>query len=129
MMPTYASDDDAGLIPAGPEGEAIRDAFLADERTTLVALASQVTQADRAVRAIDAQARAWVESVRDDQLSHGGIEAFRQQDDLATPEGVLLVCHARDTLGLAVVATAQPLILHGLRVADSRQLETRIYLL
>jgi hypothetical protein len=47
-----------------PEGAAIRDAFLADERATLVALASQITQTDADVRAIGAQARAWVEAVR-----------------------------------------------------------------
>ncbi|MEO9135267.1 MAG: bifunctional proline dehydrogenase/L-glutamate gamma-semialdehyde dehydrogenase PutA [Casimicrobiaceae bacterium] len=118
MMPTDASDDDAGLIPAGPEGEAIRDAFLADERTTLMALAPQVTQADHAVRAIDAQARAWVESVRDDRPSHGGIESFLQQYDLSTPEGVLLMCIAEALLRIPDVATADALIRDKLARGD-----------
>jgi len=34
-----ADDDSTVLIPATPEGAAIRDAYLADERSTLVALA------------------------------------------------------------------------------------------
>ncbi|MFI4888840.1 MAG: hypothetical protein ACHP7B_08815, partial [Burkholderiales bacterium] len=97
------------LIPDTPEGAAIRDAYLADERTTLLALASQVTQDDDATRAIGAQARAWVESVRDGP-SHGGIESFLQQYDLSTPEGVLLMCIAEALLRIPDAATADALI-------------------
>ena len=35
--------DPLPLLPDAPEGAAIRDAFLADERATLVALAAQAT--------------------------------------------------------------------------------------
>ena len=64
------------LLPEMPEGAAIRDAFLADERSTLVALASQIAQTDADVRAIGAQARAWVEAVRNERQAQGGIESF-----------------------------------------------------
>src|SRR6478752_7312882 len=82
------------LLPDTPEGAAIRDAFLADERATLVALASQITQIDADAAAIGAQARAWVEAVRSERQTQGGIESFLQQYDLSTPEGVLLMCVA-----------------------------------
>src|SRR6476646_4503195 len=101
---------DLSMIPAGPEGEAIRDAFLADERATLVALAAQVTQDEDATQAIAAQARVWVESVRDDRASQGGIESFLQQYDLSTPEGVLLMCIAEALLRIPDTATADLLI-------------------
>ena len=61
------------FIPEGPEGEAIRDAHLADEHTTLVALAAQVTQSEEATHAIVARARALVEAVRAERQAHGGI--------------------------------------------------------
>ncbi|HEY7788625.1 MAG TPA: bifunctional proline dehydrogenase/L-glutamate gamma-semialdehyde dehydrogenase PutA [Casimicrobiaceae bacterium] len=105
------------LIPDTPEGAAIRDAYLADERTTLLALASQVTQDDDATRAIGAQARAWVESVRDEP-SHGGIESFLQQYDLSTPEGVLLMCIAEALLRIPDAATADALIRDKLARGD-----------
>ncbi|HKU87369.1 MAG TPA: hypothetical protein VJV77_13630, partial [Casimicrobiaceae bacterium] len=72
------------LLPDGDAGSAIRDAFLADERATLTALAAQVSQGDDAVRGVEAQARAWVEAVRADRETQGGIESFLQQYDLST---------------------------------------------
>ena len=108
----------SALIPAGPEGAAIRDAFLADERSTLVALAAQVTQDDGAGHAIAAQARAWVEAVRSDQQKQGGIESFLQQYDLSTPEGVLLMCVAEALLRIPDAATADALIRDKLSRGD-----------
>ncbi|HJU22887.1 MAG TPA: hypothetical protein VJ891_10295, partial [Casimicrobiaceae bacterium] len=81
-------DDEVPLIPEGVEGDAIRDAFLADERTTLIALASQLHDDAQTAHAIGARARAWVESLRADRGSQAGIESFLQQYDLSTPEGV-----------------------------------------
>jgi RHH-type transcriptional regulator, proline utilization regulon repressor / proline dehydrogenase / delta 1-pyrroline-5-carboxylate dehydrogenase len=113
-----AAAEYAALIPAGPEGEAVRDAFLGDERTTLVALAAQVTQDDAATRAIGARARAWVEAVREDRPSHGGIESFLQEYDLSTPEGVLLMCIAEALLRIPDAATADALIRDKLARGD-----------
>ena len=118
MTSSVSVHDDALMIPEGPEGAAIRDAYLADERTTLVALASQVTQDDAAARAIGAQARAWVESVRDDRPAQGGIESFLQQYDLSTPEGVLLMCIAEALLRIPDTATADALIRDKLARGD-----------
>ncbi|MEO8537995.1 MAG: bifunctional proline dehydrogenase/L-glutamate gamma-semialdehyde dehydrogenase PutA, partial [Betaproteobacteria bacterium] len=106
------------LLPDTSGGAAIRDAFLADEHALLVALAAQVTQPDDAVRAIAAQARAWVEAVRSERQSHGGIESFLQQYDLSTPEGVLLMCVAEALLRIPDTATADALIRDKLSRGD-----------
>ena len=112
------SDRTKAPIPDTPEGAAIRDAFLADERTMLVALAAQVSQDDDAVQAIRAQARAWVEAVRTEREAHGGIESFLQQYDLSTPEGVLLMCVAEALLRIPDAATADALIRDKLSRGD-----------
>ena len=118
MSPDSADAGHPALIPDTPEGAAIRDAFLADERTTLVALAAQVTHEDGANHAVIAQARAWVEAVRGDQQKHGGIESFLQQYDLSTPEGVLLMCVAEALLRIPDAATADALIRDKLSRGD-----------
>ncbi len=110
---------DAGaLLPDAPEGEAIRGAFLADERSTVAALAPQVAQDDDAVRAIGVEARAWVEGVRAERHAHAGMESFLQQYDLATPEGVLLMCIAEALLRIPDAATADALIRDKLSRGD-----------
>jgi len=105
------------LVPDAPEGAAVRDAYLADERSTLVALATQAAQDDDASRAVTAQARAWVEAVRGER-QHGGIESFLQQYDLSTPEGVLLMCVAEALLRIPDTATADALIRDKLSRGD-----------
>jgi RHH-type transcriptional regulator, proline utilization regulon repressor / proline dehydrogenase / delta 1-pyrroline-5-carboxylate dehydrogenase len=116
--PLQASRNDRALIPDSRAGAAIRDAFLADERTTLIALAAQIGQDERAERIVAAKARAWVESVRADRQSHGGIESFLQQYDLSTPEGVLLMCIAEALLRIPDTATADALIRDKLARGD-----------
>ena len=106
------------LIPDGPEGQAIRDAFLADERSTLIALAAHVDDDETTRRAIAARARTWVEAVRDERQSHAGIESFLQQYDLSTREGVLLMCIAEALLRIPDTATADALIRDKLSRGD-----------
>ena len=65
------------LIPDGPEGAAVRDAYLADERETLVALAAQVTQTTRrCTPSRHRPERGWKRCATSGQ--HGGIESFLQ---------------------------------------------------
>jgi hypothetical protein len=73
------TDDPQALLPDGDAGRAIRDAFLADERTMLAALAAQISRGDEDVHDVEVQARAWVEAVRADRETQGGIESFLQQ--------------------------------------------------
>ena len=108
-------------IPEGVEGDAIRDAFLADERTMLIALASQLHDDAQTANAVGARARAWVESLRADRGSQAGIESFLQQYDLATPEGVLLMCIAEALLRIPDTATADALIRDKLSRGDWEQ--------
>ena len=98
------------LIPSEFEGATVRDAFLADERTTLVALAAQVAQDDGQTRAVGEQARRWVEAVRAEPQASAGIESFLKEYDLATPEGILLMCVAEALLRIPDTATADALI-------------------
>ena len=108
MLNTH--EDTTVLIPDTPEGAAIRDAFLADERSTLVALAAQAALDDDGAHAVATQARTWVEAVRSERQAQGGIESFLQQYDLSTPEGVLLMCVAEALLRIPDSATADALI-------------------
>ncbi|MDE2357873.1 MAG: bifunctional proline dehydrogenase/L-glutamate gamma-semialdehyde dehydrogenase PutA [Betaproteobacteria bacterium] len=98
------------LIPAGPEGAAIRGAFLADERTTLVALAAQIAADDVQARTVGERARRWVEALRAERQANAGIESFLKEYDLSTPEGVLLMCVAEALLRIPDTATADALI-------------------
>ena len=98
------------LIPAGPEGTAIRGAFLADERTTLVALAAQIAADDMQARTVGERARRWVEALRAERQANAGIESFLKEYDLSTPEGVLLMCVAEALLRIPDTATADALI-------------------
>ena len=105
------------FIPQAREGAAIRDAYLADERTMLVALATQASQDDAANHAVIAQARSWVEAVRGER-EQGTIESFLHQYDLSTPEGVLLMCVAEALLRIPDTATADALIRDKLSRGD-----------
>ena len=98
------------LIPSGFEGTAVRAAFLADERTMLVALAAQIAQDDAQTGAIRERARRWVEALRAERQSGAGIESFLKEYDLSTPEGVLLMCVAEALLRIPDAATADALI-------------------
>ena len=118
MPPIEPVGETIPLLPDTPEGAAIRDAFLADERALLAALAAQLTQTDAETRAVAAQARAWVEAVRNERQSQGGIESFLQQYDLSTPEGVLLMCVAEALLRIPDAATADALIRDKLSRGD-----------
>jgi RHH-type proline utilization regulon transcriptional repressor/proline dehydrogenase/delta 1-pyrroline-5-carboxylate dehydrogenase len=105
-------------IPDEPNGAAIREAFLADERLTVTALAAQA-QVDSSLDAqIARQARAWVEGVRDRAQAHGGVESFLAQYDLSTQEGVLLMCVAEALLRIPDAATADALIRDKLARGD-----------
>jgi RHH-type proline utilization regulon transcriptional repressor/proline dehydrogenase/delta 1-pyrroline-5-carboxylate dehydrogenase len=105
-------------IPETPDGAAIRAAFLADERTTVKALAEHAAQGAVAGAAIAAQARAWVEGVRAEQRASAGVESFLHQYDLSTQEGVLLMCVAEALLRIPDAETADLLIRDKLARGD-----------
>ena len=94
------------MFPSDPDGGAIRAAFLADEATTLRALASRVGSEAVPKEAVGAQATAWIEGVRARQSGSAGIEQFLTEYGLATHEGVLLMCIAEALLRIPDAATA-----------------------
>ena len=96
----------AALLPSHPDGAAIREAYLADERTTLAALAAQAVDGGRDRRAGRARRRAPGSRACARSSGHAGIESFLQQYDLSTQEGVLLMCVAEALLRIPDAGTA-----------------------
>ena len=94
------------MFPSDPDGGAIRAAFLADEETTLRALADEADGGTASKTAVAAQATAWIEGVRARQSGGAGIEQFLTEYGLGTHEGVLLMCIAEALLRIPDAATA-----------------------
>ena len=105
-------------VPADPDGAAIRQAFLADERMTVAALAAQATSEPSLDAQVARQARVWVEGVRARADGNAGIESFLAQYDLSTQEGVLLMCVAEALLRIPDAHTADALIRDKLARGD-----------
>ncbi len=99
-------------------GEAINADFLADE-TACVKVLLELARPDSAqaleIRALAAQL---VDSVRKNRTRKGGIDAFLQQYDLASREGVILMCLAEALLRIPDSETADRLISDKLSSGD-----------
>jgi RHH-type transcriptional regulator, proline utilization regulon repressor / proline dehydrogenase / delta 1-pyrroline-5-carboxylate dehydrogenase len=104
------------MLPESPEGSTIRAAWLADETTTVEALATIATTQGNDAALI--QARAWVEGVRAKPVGAASVESFLQQYDLSTQEGVLLMCVAEALLRIPDTGTADRLIRDKLARGD-----------
>jgi hypothetical protein len=106
------------MLPADPDGAAIRAAFLADESATLRMRADEAAAAGVCAPAAAAQAAAWIEGVRARQSGGAGIEQFLTEYGLGTHEGVLLMCIAEALLRIPDAATADRLIRDKLSRGD-----------
>ena len=95
MLPTFAP---------------MREAFLADEDRILNSLLPLAKLDAGGTASVSATARALVESVRNRQKTHAGMQSFLTQYDLSTQEGVLLMCVAEALLRIPDTATADKLI-------------------
>ncbi len=109
------SPEMAFLRPAGASlqtkvGRAINQLFLADEHEVLQASLGAAAFDDQARTSILAEARALVAAVRGQRKGVGGIEAFLQQYDLGSQEGVVLMCLAEALLRIPDGETADKLI-------------------
>jgi len=69
-------------------------------------------------RAIAAVARDLVEHIRDDENKHGGLDAFLQEFELSSQEGVLLMCLAEALLRVPDKITVDKLIRDKIGDAD-----------
>src|SRR5450755_3150331 len=106
------------MLPERPPADEIHAAFLADEAGVVGRLLPLAAVAADASGRVDARARAWVDAVRSHHASNVGMESFLQQYDLATHEGVLLMCVAEALLRIPDAATADRLIRDRLSRGD-----------
>jgi RHH-type proline utilization regulon transcriptional repressor/proline dehydrogenase/delta 1-pyrroline-5-carboxylate dehydrogenase len=101
-----------------PLRRAIDEAWLIDETRSVQLLLKQ-TQLDDGVRArIDCLARELVIAVREKAQAQGSIDAFMQEYDLSSQEGVVLMCLAEALLRIPDDETADRLIQDKLGNAD-----------
>jgi RHH-type proline utilization regulon transcriptional repressor/proline dehydrogenase/delta 1-pyrroline-5-carboxylate dehydrogenase len=88
----------------------INDNYLADEQTIVRELAARADTGESARGKILNTAAQLVRAVRKNTSNDGGIEAFLQQYDLSSDEGVLLMCIAEALLRIPDADTADRLI-------------------
>jgi RHH-type proline utilization regulon transcriptional repressor/proline dehydrogenase/delta 1-pyrroline-5-carboxylate dehydrogenase len=94
--------------PAGIPG--LNDGYLADEEAIVRELVAAADPGDSARAKIRETAAQLVRAVRRNKGSEGGIDAFLQQYDLSSEEGVLLMCVAEALLRIPDADTADRLI-------------------
>ncbi|MCD9004732.1 bifunctional proline dehydrogenase/L-glutamate gamma-semialdehyde dehydrogenase PutA [Luteimonas sp. XNQY3] len=104
-----------------PQRDAITAAWTGDETERVQALLAQARQPDADRAAIQATAADLVRRVRLRARDRGAIEAFMQQYDLGSEEGVLLMCVAEALLRIPDEGTADALIRDKLGEADWRR--------
>ncbi len=93
-----------------PRRAAIRDALAADETATVEALLPQAAISADANARVAEQARKLVIAVREKRNTLGGLDAFMHEYDLASDEGVMLMCLAEALLRIPDADTADRLI-------------------
>ncbi len=82
----------------------------ADESDVVRALVKKARMAPDLRKRIDARARRLVKAARSARLEHGGIDAFLQEYELSSEEGVILMCLAEALLRIPDADTADRLI-------------------
>ena len=96
---------------AGPPSIAgLDDLYLADEAALVSDLADAADPGDSVREKIQVTAAQLVHAVRENKAKDGGIDAFLQQYDLSSEEGVLLMCIAEALLRIPDADTADRLI-------------------
>ncbi len=105
--------------PAGRPGRIpyVNDHYLTDEAALVRKLAEQADPGEAVRRKIEATASSLVRAVRRAKANEGGIEAFLQEYDLSSEEGVLLMCIAEALLRIPDAETADELIADKLTAA------------
>jgi len=106
--------------PAAREGRIsyINDLFLADETSLVRELADAADPGESGRQKIQETAAQLVAAVRKNSRTDSGIEAFLQQYDLSSAEGVLLMCIAEALLRIPDADTADRLIADKITSAE-----------
>ena len=107
-------------LPGGhqPLRAAIGELYHADEADCLRRLLDSVSIGSAQRSAIHASARELVEAIRAEHAGHGGLDAFLQEFELSSQEGVVLMCLAEALLRVPDAQTADALIRDKLSAAD-----------
>ncbi len=100
---------DHSFVKAGPLGH-VSDKYLADEESLVNELIEIADSGQSARTKIQGTAANLVRAVRRQAAKEGGIDAFLQQYDLSSEEGVLLMCIAEALLRIPDADTADRLI-------------------
>ena len=100
---------DHSYVKAGPLGH-VSDKYLADEESLVNELIEIADSGQSARTKIQGTAAMLVRAVRKQSAKEGGIDAFLQQYDLSSEEGVLLMCIAEALLRIPDADTADRLI-------------------
>src|SRR3569832_1630602 len=106
------------LTPLSPLRQAIADAYTADETDCVEALLRGLARDTDARVRIASRARELVIAVRGHQRRQGTLEAFLQEYDLSSQEGVVLMCLAEALLRIPDAATVDRLIRDRLGKGD-----------
>lgn len=102
----FTKQSSASLAPLG----SISDKYLQDEQTLVEQLAEAADAGEDARKSIQKTASELVTLVRKHAANEGGLDAFLQQYDLSSEEGVLLMCIAEALLRIPDADTADRLI-------------------
>ncbi|MEE4174589.1 MAG: bifunctional proline dehydrogenase/L-glutamate gamma-semialdehyde dehydrogenase PutA [Xanthomonadales bacterium] len=110
------------LVPEAPPRDAARDAlnaaYHADENALVDQLLAEASLAPERQRKVQARAGELVAAVRARKEDQGAMEAFMQEYDLSSEEGVVLMCLAEALLRIPDDHTAEALIDDKLTAAD-----------
>jgi RHH-type proline utilization regulon transcriptional repressor/proline dehydrogenase/delta 1-pyrroline-5-carboxylate dehydrogenase len=101
-----------------PLREAVDRSYHADETSAVRALLEKARLDPAAQQRVDQRARALVQAVRDHKAEQGLLDAFMQEYDLSSEEGVVLMCLAEALLRIPDDETAEQLIADKLGDAD-----------
>jgi len=104
--------------PANPLRDAINRSYHADETEVVGSLQSRVHFEPVVEERIDRRAQSLVASVRARRDDRGLLDAFMQEYDLSSEEGVILMCLAEALLRIPDAETAEKLIADKLGDAD-----------
>ncbi|HSD69763.1 MAG TPA: bifunctional proline dehydrogenase/L-glutamate gamma-semialdehyde dehydrogenase PutA, partial [Woeseiaceae bacterium] len=110
----FSQQPSATLTPL----DAVSDRYLADEKSLLAELGKAADAGEAARRHICNTAATLVRAVRKHAANEGGLDAFLQQYDLSSEEGVLLMCIAEALLRIPDSDTADRLIADKITAAS-----------
>ena len=100
---------DQPSVPTEPLGH-VSDRYLQDETVLVRKLAEEADIGESLRQRVQGTAATLVRAVRKNAGKEGGIDAFLQQYDLSSEEGVLLMCIAEALLRIPDAETADKLI-------------------